>query len=336
MVRPGNRARKKIVDRSIRIAGGLLATGLLAFTVPAQAADEEPYPCDIEVVIHSKYGGGTDTTARMMMIRSRRNLGVEMDVVSKRGGSGATAQNYVMSKPADGCTIMALTQTHLYTIAREKSDMKIDDLVGIVRAMDDPTFIAVNQDSEHQSLEDLVKASKESAQNWGVAQIGGTEHVGLALFAKAAGIEYKPVAMGSGLQMVQGLMSGAVEATLPNVSEAKEQIADGALRPLAVMAKKRLADFPDVPTTFELGYEVTTSTTRGYAVRAGTPPERVEQLSDALQKAMMHDTFASYLKGAGLNPDDSVAGSDTWTAHLKEEYEKAVQALSELGISTEG
>lgn len=32
----------------------------------------------IEVVIHSKYGGGTDTTARMMMIRSRRILDTDM------------------------------------------------------------------------------------------------------------------------------------------------------------------------------------------------------------------------------------------------------------------
>lgn len=314
-----------------RMSTAAVAASLLMFST-AVFAEDEKYPCDIEVVIHSKYGGGTDTTARLMMIRSRRNLGVEMNVVSKRGGSGASAQDYVMSKPADGCTLMALTQTHLYTLVRGKSDMKIDDLVGIARAMDDPTFIAVNKDSKHQSLGDLVTASKEKPLNWGVAQIGGTEHIGLALFSKAAGIQYKPVAMGSGMQMVQGLMSGAIEATLPNVSEAKEQVADGELRPLAVMAKERLADYPDVPTTFELGFEVATSTTRGYAVRAGTPPERVEALSTALTKAMKHDTFASYLEGAGLNPDASVAGSEIWTAQLREEYAKAASALNELGI----
>ena len=296
-------------------------------------AEDEAYPCDLEVVIHSKYGGGTDTTARMMMIRSRRNLGVEMNVVSKRGGSGASAQNYVLSKPADGCTIMALTQTHLYTMVRGKSDMKIGDLVGVARAMDDPTFIAVSSSSDLKSLEDLVKASNEKPLNWGVAQIGGTEHIGLALFSKAAGIKYKPVALGSGMQMVQGLMSGAIDATLPNVSEAKEQVAEGALRPLAVMARERLSDYPDVPTTFELGYDVATSTTRGYAVRAGTPPERIEALSKGLTKAMKHDTFASYLKGSGLDPEASVAGSDVWTAQLQEEYAKAAVALEELGLS---
>jgi len=84
----------------------LLIGAMVVVTSAAAIADEFPSK-PIEVVIHSSYGGGTDTTARMMMIRSRRNLETDMFVVSKRGGSGATAQGYVLSKPADGYTIMA-------------------------------------------------------------------------------------------------------------------------------------------------------------------------------------------------------------------------------------
>jgi tripartite-type tricarboxylate transporter receptor subunit TctC len=284
------------------------------------------------VVIHSAYGGGTDTTARMMMIRSRRELDTDMAVVSQRGGSGAKAQSYVLSKPADGHTIMALTQSHLYTMARGKSDMKIDDIIGIARAMDDPTFIAVAADSKLQTIEDLIAASKEGPLNWGVAQIGGTEHIGLAQFARAAGFEVKVVPFGSGGKMLQALMSGAIDATLPNVSEGGSQIADGTLRAVAVMAEKRLADYPDVPTTYEKGFEVKTSTTRGYAVRADTPQPIIEKLSDALVNAMKHETFANYLKSAGLSVDDSVAGWEVWDKHLKDEYRIAAEALKDLGL----
>lgn len=309
-----------------------LAAAAIAAAPMVASADEFPSK-PIEVVIHSKYGGGTDTTARMMMIRSRRNLETDMFVVSKRGGSGAKAQGYVLSKPADGYTIMALTQTHLYTMAQGKSDMKIDDIIGIARAMDDPTFIAVGKDSPHKSLGDLIAAGKEKGSNWGVANIGGTEHIGLAQLAKVADFKYKPVAMGSGLQMVQGLVSGELDATLPNVSEAQSMISDGSIRPLAVMAKERLADYPDVPTTWELGYEVSTSTTRGYAVRKGTPPEVIEKLSAALVKAMQHETFANYLKSAGLDAKTSVAGTEVWDAQLKAEYAKAAAALKELATN---
>jgi len=312
----------------------LLASAALiaASFLPAHAADDFPDGKTIEVVIHAKYGGGTDTTARMMMIRSRRILDTDMLVVAKRGGGGAAAQTYVAGKPADGYTLMALTQTHLYTIARGKGGMTIDGMVGVARAMDDPTFITVRTDSPHKTLEDIIAASKEKPLNWGVAEIGGTEHIGLLKLAKAAGFKVKAVPFGSGAQMVQALMSGAIDATLPNVSEALAQIQDGTFRPVVVMNNKRLGGYPDVPTTFELGYEVKTSTTRGYAVKAGTPEPIVQKLSDALTEAMKHDTFGNYLRSSGLNPEESVAGWQEWDAQLKQEYADAKTAMIELGI----
>lgn len=99
------------------------------------------------------------------MIKSRENLDTDMRVVSKRGGSGAAAQDYVLSQPADGHTLIALTQTHFYTIAQGKSKMKIEDLIGVARAMDDPTFIAVGQDSPYTTLAELIEASKKEPLN---------------------------------------------------------------------------------------------------------------------------------------------------------------------------
>lgn len=311
----------------------VLGLGLAVALHGANALAQEKFPSKpIEVVIHAKYGGGTDATARMMMIRSRRVLDVDMNVVAKRGGSGAQAHHYATSKPRDGYTVLALTQSHLYTIARGKSPLKIDDVVGIARAMDDPTFITVASSSKFKTLADLVEASKNNAVNWGVAQVGGTEHIGLAQFAKAAGIKFKVIPFGSGAQMVQALMSGAIDATLPNVSEAGGQVKDGTFRALAVMAEKRLADYPDVPTTYEAGYKVKTSTTRGYWVLKGTPRDRIEILSKGMVKAMKHEVFANYLKSAGLSVEDSVAGHEVWNKHIKEEYAKAEGALRDLGL----
>lgn len=311
----------------------LAAAGMVAALAGTAVAQSDKFPNrTIEVVIHSAYGGGTDVTARMMMIRTRRELDTDMVVVSQRGGSGAKAQAYVLSKPADGHTVMALTQSHLYTMARGKSDMKIDDIIGVARAMDDPTFITVRANSPYKTFAEIVEASKSKPLNWGVAQIGGTEHIGLAQLAKAAGMQYKVVPFGSGGQMLQALMSGAIDATLPNVSEAGSQIQDGAVRPLVVMAEKRLKDYPDVPTTYENGYQVKTSTTRGYAVLASTPKPIIEQISAAMVKAMNHEVFANYLKSSGLTPEDSVAGWEVWDKHLKEEYRVAAEALKELGL----
>ena len=321
----------RINDYRIGIVVAVLAVGLAGGLVTPALADGFPEK-PIEVVIHTKYGGGTDSTARMMMIRARRNLGVDMAVVAKRGGSGATAQAYANSKPRDGHTLLALTQSHLYTIARGKSELKIGDLVGIARAMDDPTFIVVAATSKLTTLAELITESKRRPLNWGVAVIGGTEHIGLALFASATGIKFKAVPFGSGAQMVQALMSGAIDATLPNVGEAATQIDNGELRALAILAEERLKSYPDVPSSYELGYRVKASTTRGYAVLKGTPQDRIDKLSEALVDAMKHDTFANYLKSAGLSVEDSVAGSATWDRQLKDEYANAAKALRDLGL----
>jgi len=318
-------------SRKLWATGIALVVGLSAPVASLWAQEKFPSK-PIEVVIHSKYGGGTDATARMMMIRTRRELDTDMFVTSKRGGSGASAHQYAANKPKDGYTVLALTQSHLYTIARGKSVLTIDDVVGVARAMDDPTFIAVAGSGPYKTLADLVKASKEKALNWGVAQIGGTEHIGLAQLAKVAGMKYKVVPFGSGAQMVQALMSGAIDATVPNVSEAGSQVQDGTFRALAVMAEKRLTDYPDVPSTVELGYDAKTSTTRGYWVLKGTPIDRIKILSDGMVKAMKHETFANYLKSAGLDAETSVAGHEVWDKQIKEEYAKAAAALKDLGL----
>ena len=323
----------KSVLKSFRpaIIAAAVAFILCITGMTAVAADKFPSKM-IDVIIHSKYGGGTDTTARMMMIRARRVLGVDMRVIAKRGGSGAKAHQYAAKKPKDGYTLMALTQTHLYTIARGKSVLKIDDIVGVARAMNDDTFITVNSKGKYKTLEDIIAASKEKPLNWGVAQIGGTEHIGLVQFCNAAGIKHKAVPFGSGAQMIQALMSGAIDATLPNVSEARSQIDDGILKPLAVMSKNRISAYPDVPTTYEKGLKVDCSTTRGYWVLKGTPQDRIDILSKALVKAMSHEVFANYLKSAGLTVEDSVAGHKVWDAHIKREYAKAEEAVNKLGF----
>lgn len=321
----------RVAVRSLPFAAAFAVATMFAGATPGAAEDKFPSQT-IQVVIHASYGGGTDVTARMMMIRSRRELKTDMQVVPKRGGSGAAAHKYALERPRDGHTVLALTQTHLYTIALGKSPLKIDDLVGVVRAMDDPTFIVVPGSSKLRSLDDMIKASKDKPLNFGVANIGGTEHIGLATFAKLSGLKFKVVPFGSGGQMVQALMSGAIDATLPNVSEAGEQVNDGTFRALAVMAEKRLKGYPDIPTTFEQGYEVKTSTTRGYAVLKGTPPDVIAKLEKAMLKAMHHKVFADYLKSAGLSVEESVAGSAVWDKQLKQEYKTASEALRELGL----
>jgi putative tricarboxylic transport membrane protein len=290
--------------------------------------------CDpVQVVIHASYGGGTDTTARMMSIRTRRYLKADMQIVGKRGGSGAKAQNYTLTRPKDGCTIMALTESHLYTMARGKSNMKIDDLVGVARAMEEPTFVVVNAKNKKLSTaKKFIKEANKKPVSVGIASIGGTEHIGMYNYSKAAGIPFKAVSFGSGAQSLQALASGKIDAALLNPSEAAALIEDKKVRAIVLLHDKKLADYPKVPTSYSMGHEVKVVTTRGYAVLKGTPEPVIQEISKAMVKAMKHDTFANYLKGASLDPATSPAGTEVWDKQLKENFKKAQSALKGLGL----
>ena len=290
--------------------------------------------CDpVQVVIHASYGGGTDTTARMMSIRTRRELGADIQVVGKRGGSGSKAQNYVLTRPKDGCTIIALTESHLYTLAQGKSDMKIDDLVGVARAMEEPTFVVVNyKNSKLSTAKKFIAQANKTPVTVGIASIGGTEHIGMYEYSKAAGIPFKAVSFGSGAQSLQALASGKIDAALLNPSEAAALMEDKKIRAIVLLHDQKLADYPKVPTSYSMGHNVKVVTTRGYAVLKGTPEPIVQELSKKMVKAMNHEVFANYLKGASLDPKTSVAGTEIWDKQLKENYGKARDALKGLGI----
>lgn len=326
------RSNNSILKRVVFLAGAAFAAGLLS-SLPSATHAQDAFPSErIEVVSHASAGGGTDQTIRMWLDEAAKILGQDLVVIYKQGGGARTAHEYLASRPADGHTMMATTETHLYTIAQGNSPLGIDDIKGLVRAMQDPSLIVVRSDSPYQTYEELVAASQQNALNWGVAQVGGTEHIGIASWAEKASVQYRVVPFGGGGDMITALRSGAVDASLANVSEAAGSVMDGDLRALAILADQPSPTLPDVPTAASKGHDVSVNTTRGYAVLADTPPERVKILEEALLQAMKGEQFQEYLRNSGVDPAASVAGSEEWDAQLKADYANAKAIIDKLGL----
>lgn len=294
------------------------------------AADFPSQP--IEVVTHASAGGGTDTTARTMLIRGRRTLKNDAFVQIKRGGGGAVAMSYAKGKPADGHTVMAITPTHLITIARGRAPIGIDDIKGVVRSTDDPIVIVAHKSAGFTTIKDLIAASKRSPVKWGGTQVGGIDHIAAISFGKASGAEIGYVPFDGGGEIVTNLMGGNIQAAGLNYVEGVDGITSGDFIPLAVMAASRIPALPNTPTLGEEGISgVNFSTVRGIVVMADTPAERVAVLEDGLLKAMKHATYQAYLTGIGLSPD-SVAGSAVWDRQIRAMYKNIQQTLAELGL----
>lgn len=318
-------------------AGAIAGAALILAPMSAMGQDEcaaPEWPCKtIELVSHSSAGGGTDTTMRTWAEAARSQVDEDLRVVYKQGGGARSAHEYVVDRGPDGHTIFAFTQTHLYTIARGNSPLEIDELQGVARAMDDPSVIVVREDSEYKTYEDLLAASTDEALTWGVAQVGGTEHIGISRWADAAGAKVRVVPFGGGGDMITSLRSGAVAASLANISEALPQIQEGDLRALAVLYPERVPDLPEVPSTYEMGHEVSVTTTRGYFVHSETDPAIVAEIEAMILEAMSSERFHDYLESNGLDPEKSIAGAEVWDEQIKEEYDVALEALRDLDMT---
>jgi len=313
--------------RLLGFAGG--AAALSAFPVRAQ----EKFPSKpIEVVTHAGVGGGTDITARMMMVHAPGVFKTEFVVVNRVGGSGAAAMQYMMEKPRDGHVIALITQTHLLTILRSKGKFKYEDLVPIARATDDPQILAVGKGSPFKSAKDLLGAGKGKALKYGTSLVGGVDHIAVVSIARSAGMQQPTIVpFRGGGDVVINLVGGNIDCALVNYAEAESQFKAGDLRALAIFADKPLAALPNVPTGKEIGVPGNYSTVRGFVTLRGVPDANLKTLEEGLVKAMKGQLFQTYLETSGQSLD-SVVGAGPWKAQLDEFMVEGKKTLETLGL----
>lgn len=307
-----------------------LGAGLFA---PASLRAQETFPSrTIEVVTHAGVGGGTDITARMMMVSAPAEFRQELIVVNRTAGSGAQALQYLASRPADGHTIILVTQTHLLTQLRNPSLPQLADLIPLARATADPQLVLVRRDSPLRTPADLINAGKARSLLFGGTHVGGVDHVTVFAFGRAAGLQRPTlVPFRGGGDIVINLVGGNIDTAVLNPGEAEAQLRTGELRPLISLASTRLSAFADVPTAQDLGMDVTGYTLRGFCVLRGTPEDRVARLEQGLIRAMSGPLYRAYLENTGQAPD-SVAGRQVWGAQLEAFNNVGRETLQALGL----
>jgi tripartite-type tricarboxylate transporter receptor subunit TctC len=312
----------------------MAAVATVIATAAFTAHAEEKFPSrTIEVITHAGAGGGTDIMAQMMMKEARDILKTDLALVNKRGGGGAVAHAYVNQRPADGYTLLTFTGTQIATIIRGKSAFKsLDDLIPIARGTSDPQFIMVSAKSPWKTPKDFIEAHKKKAIKYGIASVGGGDHITTWQFTRKLGVKDPSVIpLVGGGEITIALVGGNVDAGILNYQEAEAQIKSGEVRPLIVLSEKRQPAAPDVPTAKEIGVDYAISTVRGWMVKKGTPPERVKILRESLFKALKQPGYQAYLKNIGASPD-SAGNADEWGKEVDQMAKETTEALTALGL----
>ena len=285
----------------------------------------------IQAITHAGFGGGTDVTTRMMLLRARRVLKQDMQLVNKKGGGGAASMDYMMSLPADGQHTLTWTTGHAVSMALGKTKVKLSDMQPLARGTDDPQLFVVNCKSKFKDAKKFVSMQKDKAFSYGTTHTGGIDDVSAIAFTKKGGLKTPKIVAYKGVAPIKtNLIKGDIDVGVLNLGEALTEINEKKLCVAVVLANDRMAKLSKVPTAKELGIDVSLSTVRGFVTKKGAPADRVKTLEAGMLKAMSHNYYKNFLTEIGLD-QSSVVGADEWGKQMESMLKEMTAQLKALG-----
>ena len=153
------------------------------------------------------------------------------------------------------------------------------------------------------TFEDIVKdaKAKNGKQLWVGPAVGGTDHLFAMKVWRAVGIKARWIPFKGGSKAIAALLGGH---GVVYVGNPQDTIGRPDLYVAAVASPKRLKGFEDSPTFEELGYPELTGEVlwRGYALKKGTPKDRIEFLQNLFEKVSKDPEWISFVEKGSMEP----------------------------------
>src|SRR5712671_3284467 len=291
------------VDREnkmlVRIA--VLALSIGALALPARAEYPERA---IKMIVPFAAGGGTDVIARIIAQNLNSKWGQPVVVENQPGASGAIGTRAVMKAPPDGYTLlMASTGALMAVSASADGSFDVNKVLApIAIGAAPPYLLVVNPKLPVNSTADLIRLAKERPEGltFGSSGVGAASHLSAVLFGSDAGIKLLHIPYKGTGPAVTDLLGARIDLMFAPGPVVQQFVQSGQLKALGVTDTRRSKFYPDVPTVAESGVPGYESVGWfGLLAPAGTPPEIVKQINQAIVDAMDGQEFRDHLATLG-------------------------------------
>lgn len=290
------------MKKTLQRLGKAVATLAAAVPLAAFAFPDKP----IRMVVPYSAGGGADNTARVVAQKVGEILGQTVVIDNKPGAGGVIGADAVAKAPADGYTVLYDASAFAVNGALRKLPFDPSaDFIPISLVATAPQILVVAINAPYKTVAEFIAAAKKTPGKLTYASAGaGTgSHLAAEMFNEQGKIELLHVPYKGGAPALTDVMGGQVASYFGNSASTLQYVTGGKLRALAVTSKTRLKALPDTPTLAESGmpnYEVLEW--NGVFVPKGTPPDRVQTIANAVQKAVADPAVRAKLQQAGLDP----------------------------------
>jgi tripartite-type tricarboxylate transporter receptor subunit TctC len=291
----------------------------------------------IRYIVHVSPGGATDVMARKLGNGLQQILGQPVVIENRPGGRGAAEMAELKVAKPDGYTIGTVTNTHIAAFHQTLKQYDIDSVDWLAKLVEEPYLIVVRHDSPIRNVKDLIQTIKAAPGKTVIAGFtrGSGLHTAWEMLMKAGGVPHDAanwVPYDSAGDSVTALLGSHGIATVAYVDLVKDHVEAGNLRVIGVMANKRLAQFPDVPTLTEQGFDMPSEWEqwRGIIGPKGMPDDVKEKLADAIQNCLKDADMQTYLKAGSLEP--SFVGPHEFKRFAEDQDKITVDWLKTLGF----
>src|SRR5262245_7402575 len=310
-------------NRRVTLAA-ILAVSLAHMVSSTLAAQEFPSR-SIEFIVPWGPGGGADQLARALAKLMEPRLKVSMPVINVPGATGQTGLTKLLTAPADGYSIAVFVGPTFATLAgTPPPKWTLQDIEPLGVVVQQISAFLVAEGGRFKTWVDVEKAAKAERLRVAITGFGSDDDLTVNFLAQK-GLRFSSVPMAKPGERYTAVLGGHAEVLYEQVGDVHSFVDSKQLKPVIFFADKRDKAFPDVPTSIELGYDVTQPQFRAVVVRSGTDAKIVKKLADTLADAVRDPEYVAFLKDSHADLDGFLPA-----AQSRPYFDKLLKGTKEL------
>ncbi len=314
-----------------------LLTAAVTAHAPAQDYPSRP----IRMLIPFAPGGASDFVGRIIQPKLGEELGQLVVADNRAGAAGNIGVELAARAAPDGYTILL---GNVGTMAINPSVFPkfpikpLRDFTGITLIVDVPGAMGVHPSVPAATVKEFIEYAKArpGQLSYGSTGASSAQRLAFEFFMSKAGVKllHVPYKGGAG-PATTAVLAGEVTATMVTTASFVPHVKTGRIKVLAVIAPRRVAALPDVPTMVESGFpELTLGSWQGVFVPAGTPRPIVKKLFAAVTRTMEDAEVLKRLGTASAQVTTSKSPED-FTAFHKAQNEFWAKIVKDVGATAE-